>query len=418
MAVGTTYDAGNRITGVVTTGSVTVTTDNTLYRPQWSDCALVVGLGSTAEPPPNSFQALQYYPTLGAGWAAGYFSWDALGGTSDLNCTMLELVDGTNITRLAVRGAGSGAIKISKHGAGGFTDLATSATNAVPIGGQFPYSLDFQFSYTAVVTSGTRTDISFSGNMVSTVAGNFITDGFTPGGAIVVSGSVSNDGTYTLATVASGSMTITGSFTTEAAGNSLSITSTGTVSLWLNAVKVAYFAGGIETDGIVAVQLTRYGNCSSSQNINWSERRTSDTITINGGVKTLPALAAGTHQVWSGTAADINKTTINDTTFISDGNAGDLSGWTTTTTPPTGAWAIQSVVQEARVAVGTTGPQHFDWYLYVDSTDNPAGQNIGPSEFFGNFGNYVWLLNPSTSGAWGISDVFGGTFNHGVKALS
>jgi hypothetical protein len=82
---------------------------------------------------------------------------------------------------------------------------AGTTTYGMLIGTQAPYS---------------RTDISFSstGNTISSVAGNFTTAGFFVGEKFTVSGSASNNGTFTAATVGTTTMTTTEALVTEGAG--------------------------------------------------------------------------------------------------------------------------------------------------------------------------------------------------------
>jgi hypothetical protein len=116
--------------------------------------------------------------------------------------------------------------------------------------------------------------------------------------------------------------------------------------------------------------------------------------------------------------ANIHKTAINDATFISDGNNNDLSQWTTPTSAPTGSWGVKAIVQEARVRVGATGPQHFDWSVRTASTDYSAGVSNAPTTGFSNFNNQIWATNPNTSAAWTLANITGGGLNLGIKSLA
>jgi hypothetical protein len=78
------------------------------------------------------------------------------------------------------------------------------------------------------VTTGAVATISFANTNPDTInrsAGSFVTDGFKSGMTITVSGSVSNNGTYTIATVVAGTLTLipSDSLATEAAGASVTI---------------------------------------------------------------------------------------------------------------------------------------------------------------------------------------------------
>jgi hypothetical protein len=344
MAVGTTYFCGNEDTSFTFAGTAVVTTNNQLFRQAWVRTAIEMGDGSTADPPPNRLTTPVFVGTASF-WVHAQIAWPAPGGSADNNACLFRLLDSSGVARLMVRGAGSGAVKIStRDHTGALTDLVTSPNNSMPLSGLSPFPMDFQCVYSG--------------------------------------------------------------------------TSSGYVAIWFNDVLVASYSGANTTDSATQLAQADFDNISTSQNIFWSEELISDTITINAGVFTLPPLAAGTTQNWAGVDADINKTSINDTTFISDGTTNDLSGWTTPISFPTGAWVIQSIVQGARAAVGVTGPQHFDWYVRVDSSGNVAGVMNAPElGVFSNFSNYIWANNPHTTNPWALTDITTG-FNLGVKSLA
>lgn len=192
----------------------------------------------------------------------------------------------------------------------------------------------------------------------------------------------------------------------------------GSVQLWINNISVGSFSGDVTTESVAALAQADYSDPFTSQAIYWSEMFGSDSITINAGLFTLNPLAGGVTQLWAGSASDINKIGVDDTSFISDNTAGDLSGWTTPVSFPTGSWLIQSIVQEARAAVGLSGPQHFDWYCRTaDGSDHLGGTSNAPTLFFGNFPNFIWPQNPHTAATWVQGDIVSG-FNLGVKSLA
>lgn len=342
MAIGTTYFASNEITGFTTFGAVAATTNASLFRPLWSRCAIQVSPAAAADPPTNRMASPLFTPNSSM-WVHAQIAWSALGGSADNNSVLFRLLDASGVARLMVRGAGSGAVKISKRDAAGvFTDLVTSPANSLPVAGLAPFPMDFQVTYGV----------------------------------------------------------------------------SGTCSIWFGDVMVASFAGDNTTDAATQLAQVDFANTDISNGIFWSEELVSSVITINAGVFTLPPLASGATQQWAGVVADIDKVLIDDTTFISDGTPGDLSGWTTPIALPTGAWAIQSIVQEVRAAVGVVGPQHFDYYLRTaDGSDHLGGASIAPALTFGNFPNFIWATNPHTVAPWQVADLAAG-FNLGVESLT
>lgn len=87
-------------------------------------------------------------------------------------------------------------------------------------------------THTGTTSTITATTIAFVNSDPDTItdSGNgFVAAGFVAGDTIIVSGSTSNDGTYTIATVAAGTLTLTSGavLTPEGAGDSVTITAQG-----------------------------------------------------------------------------------------------------------------------------------------------------------------------------------------------
>jgi hypothetical protein len=139
-----------------------------------------------------------------------------------------------------------------------------------------------------------------------------------------------------------------------------------------------------------------------------------DTSTLGMAVLTLPPLATGNTQAWTGSVSNINEISINDSNYIYDANANDISEWTVSTSSmPAGTWNISAVVTEARVNVGSSGPQHFEWVVRTsDGSDHVAG-SVAPTTSFSNY-QYVWPTNPHTSAAWNAGELI----NSGVESLT
>jgi hypothetical protein len=193
-------------------------------------------------------------------------------------------------------------------------------------------------------------------------------------------------------------------------------------TLYFDGTQILTYSGSLETDS--ATQLNQVDFASLNNAIdntaasNWSEVIVADADTRGLSLWTLPPQAAGNTQAWTpNTVGDVNKTLINDTTFVSSSNVGDISEWTTPTSAPSGVWNVLAIVQEARVRVGASGPQHFDWIARTAATDYLFGASNAPGSSFGNFNNAIWATNPNTSAAWQITDI-GSGFNLGVKSLT
>ena len=196
----------------------------------------------------------------------------------------------------------------------------------------------------------------------------------------------------------------------------------GTVQLYLGGAQVINWTGDPRTDSAtlldqVDLASINNGNTAATGTC-WSEVIVADEDTRGMALWTLTLTGAGTTQSWSpNTLANINKAVINDSTAIASSTANQLSEWATVTTPPVGSWGVKAVVQETRMEVGVTGPQHFDYLLRVASTDYLAGLSLAPTTSYTNFSNQLWPSNPATAADWSLSDLTTG-IQVGVKSLT
>jgi hypothetical protein len=196
--------------------------------------------------------------------------------------------------------------------------------------------------------------------------------------------------------------------------------SSGGVDLYLDGALVINFSGDPRTDAATQLNQVDFGSPCPTSTVagGWSEVIIADEDTRGMSLWTLAPQAAGNTQSWTpNTVGNINEVTTSDTTLISTASNNALSQWTTPTSAPSGNWGVKAIVQEARVRIGTTGPQHFDWSLRTASTDYTAGISNAPITGFSNFKNQQWTTNPNTSGAWAITDIASG-FNLGIKSLA
>ncbi len=221
--------------------------------------------------------------------------------------------------------------------------------------------------------------------------------------------------TFTNLFTAAGATFTTGSV--HALDLKINYVASGEVSLWIDGSQVGTFSGDPRTDAATTLNQVDFSSLQTG-NVWHSEIIVGDEDTRGMALWTIAPVAAGNTQSWTpNTVGNINDQTINDATLVSTTNNNDLSQWTTPVSAPSGSWGVKAIVQEARVRVGTTGPQHFDWSLRTASTDYTAGTSNAPSTSFGNFNNQRWATNPNTSGSWSITDIASG-FNLGIKSLA
>lgn len=191
---------------------------------------------------------------------------------------------------------------------------------------------------------------------------------------------------------------------------------TGQATLYANGVLAADTGAGVDvtTDGNTTLASAFWGSQASTR-CAWSEMLIQDTSTLGLSLCTIAPVAAGSTQSWlPNTVGDINPTTINDANFIATTANNALSEWTVSTALPAGTWSIAAVVQLARVSVGVSGPQHFEWVVRTsDGTDHTAGSVAAPVGSFGN-SSHVWYTNPNTGVAWNPGELI----NAGIGSLA
>jgi hypothetical protein len=205
----------------------------------------------------------------------------------------------------------------------------------------------------------------------------------------------------------------------------------GAIALYFDGVQVINFSGNPCTDSATQLNQVEFASLTAGTNSAnscgvagganagtcWSELIIADSDTRGMGLWTLAPQAAGNTQSWTpNTVGNVNPALITDTNFVSSTTSGQLSEWTTLTTPPTGSWNLMAVVQEARVQTSTSGPTTFEWLVRTkDGTNHVTGSVTPTVGTWANFNNQIWATNPFTSAAWTISDIATG-FNLGIES--
>ena len=191
---------------------------------------------------------------------------------------------------------------------------------------------------------------------------------------------------------------------------------TGQCTLYLNGVNIADTGASVNvtTNSVTQLSQLYLMSCMSFTHAAWSECIIQDTSTLGMALVTIPPLASGNTQSWSGAVGDVDEAVINDANFIYTASDNELSEWTVSTSLPSGSWTIAAVVQEARVSAGSTGPQHFEWLVRTtDGTDHVTGSVSPPVGVPGNSSN-IWTQNPHTGDAWNAGELI----NAGIESLA
>ena len=197
---------------------------------------------------------------------------------------------------------------------------------------------------------------------------------------------------------------------------------TGRVRVYLNGTLVADTGASVDVTTDAATALARVSVCSlvkqaSGNTHGWSELLVADVDTRGAALWTIAPAASGTTQLWTpNTVGNINETGINDGTWVATPTAGQKSGWTVSTTVPTGSWSVLAIIQDARVSAGLSGPLHFEWYYRsAAGTDYTTGSET-PVTAFANF-QHVWNTDPATGIAW-TTAAFAAGMNLGIASLA
>ena len=162
-------------------------------------------------------------------------------------------------------------------------------------------------------------------------------------------------------------------------------------------------------DGIVL------GSNDNTNQTNFSEIICASNDTRALGLVTLEPSANGNTYNWTNTYINVNETTLDDATFISAANNGDIAQFTVNNSRVGVVSAIAAVVISARIK-RTTGLQNAQLGVRTNNIDYwSANQNIGTSY---NPRQYVFTSNPGTSANWLDSQINNAGFNIGLKATT
>jgi flagellar hook protein FlgE len=233
-----------------------------------------------------------------------------------------------------------------KGAVGDLEGTGTSISSVTNTLGKWPISGD----YSAVVTADatiTRTDVSFAAttNKITTVAGDF--SGFVAGDKFTLAGSTSNNGTFTIVSVAADgkSMVVSETLTTEAAGD--------TVTIDRNLLTVTVTR--TKPDGSSDTPITKKQGITTDQSI-------SDFQSLGIDINTGSAIAAGTQTLAvSGFDVDNPTTTSNYSSSITVYDSNGQSHVVTT-------YFRKSHIDASSNSI-------WEWMAVVGAGDSVTGEN-------------------------------------------
>jgi len=194
----------------------------------------------------------------------------------------------------------------------------------------------------------------------------------------------------------------------------------GSVDCYNNGTSILTYSGDTTTNSATTLSKMYVANLTSSTSSRYSEIIVADADTRSMRMYTCAPNAAGATQNWTGSASNVNPTTVNDANFNYTTTNNDLSQWTpqsaTCTISTSGTTSVVDVRSSIRLARGTTGPQSARHSLHSNSADSDNGSDLTLSTSFGNF-TYDWGgTNPNNGAApWAAADINSG-FSFGVKS--
>jgi len=192
----------------------------------------------------------------------------------------------------------------------------------------------------------------------------------------------------------------------------------GEVTLYTNSVQVCDFTGNVTNGGgATTLNQVEFAGPTSGPAAAWSEVIVATTDTRAMGRFTANTSGNGTTTGFSGTnvcSAIWNVTSFNDANYGFSGTNNVVHECTINNSIPAGSYSVLGLVMSARVLVGSTGPQHFDFVTRTGGTDYTSS-DFAPTMTFSNFTNYIQTVNPATSNPWAVSDFQATGFNVGEK---
>jgi hypothetical protein len=194
----------------------------------------------------------------------------------------------------------------------------------------------------------------------------------------------------------------------------------GQVTLYNNSAQVCDYTGNVTNgDGATTlnqIELASTHSCTACNGV-WSEVIVATTDTRAMSRFTANTTGNGNTTSFSGTnvcSAIWSATAFNDTSYGFSGSNNAIHECTINSAVPAGSYSVLGLVMSARVLVGATGPQHFDFVTRTGGTDYMS-PDFAPLPSFSNITNYIQTANPATSNPWAVSDFQAAGFNVGEE---
>ncbi|MBS0524382.1 MAG: hypothetical protein JSS04_12205 [Proteobacteria bacterium] len=195
----------------------------------------------------------------------------------------------------------------------------------------------------------------------------------------------------------------------------------GEVALYNNSVQICDFTGNVTNgDGATTLNQIEFSAVHAADAFtfgDWSEVIVATTDTRAMARFTANTTGNGNTTSFSGTnvcSAIWGAAAFNDTSYGFSGSNNAIHECTINSAVPAGSYSVLGLVMSARVLVGATGPQHFDFVTRTGGTDYMSS-DFAPLPSFSNITNYIQTANPATSNPWAVSDFQAAGFNVGEE---
>lgn len=193
--------------------------------------------------------------------------------------------------------------------------------------------------------------------------------------------------------------------------------SSGSVTVYHAGVQILTFSGDMTTDGATTLQQVELGNAGSIAAAVYSECIVSDSDTRAMALQVLTSSTAGTTQSWTGTASNVNQTTVNDANYVYSATANQLQEYKPAALV-SGNYNVLAVAMIARALVGSSGPSKMDFVTRIATTEYLSSDYSPSVGSFNNFGPYIQTTNPATSVAFTTADLVSTNFQYGLKSIT
>lgn len=192
----------------------------------------------------------------------------------------------------------------------------------------------------------------------------------------------------------------------------------GSVLVYADGTLVLSYTGNVVTDSATTLSAFSLGGVHTNAAVAcyWSEVIASDNDTRFMSLITLAPAANGNTNNWDvGTVGNINEVTLDDTTVITSGTAGQLAEFTVGSSGVTGTTPIKAVCISARAGKGVSGPQNAKFAVRTGSADYLTSAIALQAGSVARIQG-VFATNPATGSAWTNADLTAAGFNIGIQS--